>query len=131
MHSVDERGETAVLFVGGRLSHAARQGALLQAGGVSGAAEGELFAAESMSPTKPSDAERAVAEQAMDSTPFDRASLLYARVDLVAAEDGAPLLLELEFAEPSMFLSHAPRGAAYAFARGIMAAAHDSHPAGG
>jgi hypothetical protein len=121
--SVDERGETALLFVDGRYSHAAHKGALLHVGGGSGAREGELFAPEQMSATEPSSAELAVAEQALDAAPFDRASLLYARVDLVAGADGNPLLLELELAEPSMFLAHAPHEAVTGFARSIVAAA--------
>ena len=67
-----------------------------------------IFAPEQMSATEPSSAELAVAEQALDAAPFDRASLLYARVDLVAGADD-PLLLELELAEPSCS-SRAPRG---------------------
>lgn len=121
--SVDERGETALLFVDGQYSHAARKGALLHAGGGSGARDGELFAPEQMSATEPSSAELAVAEQALDAAPFDRASLLYARVDLVAGADGNPLLLELELAEPSMFLAHAPHEAVTGFAHSIVAAA--------
>lgn len=121
--SVDERGETALLFVAGRYSHAARKGALLRAGGDSGAADGELFAPESMSATQPAAAELALAEQALDAAPFDRESLLYARADLVAGADGNPLLLELELAEPSMFLAHAPHEAVTGFARSIVTAA--------
>jgi glutathione synthase/RimK-type ligase-like ATP-grasp enzyme len=121
--SVEEQGETALLFVDGRFSHAARKGALLRAGGYPGAADGELFAAESMSPTVPTPAERALAEATLEAAPFDRTSLLYARVDLVAGMDGAPLLLELELAEPSMFLAHARRHVVGAFARSIVAAA--------
>jgi len=34
-----------------------------------------------------------------------RRDLLYARVDLVPGADGSPTLLELELAEPSMFLT--------------------------
>ena len=76
-----------------------------------------------MSATEPSSAELAVAEQALDAAPFDGASLLYARVDLVAGADGNPLLLELELAEPSMFLAHAPHEAVTGFAQSIVAAA--------
>ena len=48
--------------------------------------------------------------------------LLYARVDLVHDDDGAPRLLELELTEPSLFLGHsdgaADRLAAAVAARG-------------
>jgi hypothetical protein len=44
-------------------------------------------------------------------------------VDLVAGADGDPLLLELELAEPSMFLAHAPHEAVTGFAHSIVTAA--------
>jgi glutathione synthase/RimK-type ligase-like ATP-grasp enzyme len=121
--SIDEHGETALLFVDGGFSHAARKGALLPAGGRPPASDGELFAAETMSPTQPTAAERALADQVLDSAPFDRESLLYARVDLVAGGDGGPLLLELELTEPSMFLAHAPMESVATFAGSIVTAA--------
>ena len=48
--------------------------------------------------------ERGVAEATRDALPWPRDALLYARVDLVRGGDGAPLVLELELAEPSLFL---------------------------
>jgi O-ureido-D-serine cyclo-ligase len=49
--------------------------------------------------------------------PFDE--LLYARVDLIHDDDGAPRVLELELTEPSLFFGHAP-GSADRFARVIV-----------
>ena len=46
--------------------------------------------------------------------------LVSTRVDLVPGEDGAPLLLELEVAEPALYLATAP-GAAERFAAAIRA----------
>ena len=60
-------------------------------------------------------------EAVLDAAPFPRSELLYARVDLVDGPDGAPLLLELELAEPSMFLPQAPPAAAAGFAAAILA----------
>ena len=37
--------------------------------------------------------------------------MLYARVDVVAGDDGRDLLLELELTEPSLFLPQAPEAA--------------------
>ena len=37
--------------------------------------------------------------------------LLYARVDLVPGQDGAPLLMELEITEPCLFLVTSPGAA--------------------
>ena len=46
-------------------------------------------------------------------------ALLYARVDLIHDDDGAPRVLELELTEPSLFFAHAP-GSAERFARAIV-----------
>jgi len=40
------------------------------------------------------------------------AAPLYARVDLIRDRGGAPLLLELELIEPSLFFAYAPAAAA-------------------
>ena len=112
---IDEHGETALLFFGGVFSHAVRKGPIL----VPGAAVVEgLFAKEDISPREPTEAERALAERTLDSVPGGRDALLYARVDVAPGIDGAPLVLELELTEPSVFLAHAP-GAAGRFARAI------------
>ena len=117
--SVDERGETALLFLGGDFSHAIRKGPLLLPGAepTSG-----LFAPEEIEPRTPTEEERAVAERVLDAAPFPREELLYARVDLVEDEAGRPVLLELELTEPSLFLAHAP-GAAERLAELAVAAA--------
>jgi len=43
---------------------------------------------------------------------------LYARVDMVPGPDGQPVLMELELAEPSLFLHTSP-GAAGRFAEAV------------
>jgi glutathione synthase/RimK-type ligase-like ATP-grasp enzyme len=99
---VDEHGETALVFFDGMFSHAIRKGALLRRG------EGPtraLFAAEHITPREPSARELAVAQQTLAAIPFDR-PLLYARVDLIHDDDGAPRVLELELTEPSLFFAH-------------------------
>jgi glutathione synthase/RimK-type ligase-like ATP-grasp enzyme len=93
---VDGYGETALIHVAGRYTHAIRKGPLLPPGGASSEA---LFAAEDIQPRIASEAEHAVARQALAALP----SLpLYARVDLLPGPEG-PLLLELELVEPSLF----------------------------
>jgi glutathione synthase/RimK-type ligase-like ATP-grasp enzyme len=99
--SVDSRGETGLIYIDGVFSHAIRKGALLRAPGV--ATDG-LWAREDITPRTPDANEHAVAESVLDALPWSRETLLYARVDLVRGDDGAPLLLELELAEPSLFL---------------------------
>lgn len=104
LSAIDTAGETALVFLGGRYSHAIRKGALLTGPDVG--VEG-LYREEEIAPREPSAAERAVAERVLDAVPFDRASLLYARVDLIPDAAGVPVLLELELTEPSLFLAHA------------------------
>jgi len=116
--SVDTRGETALLFFNGEYNHAIRKGPLLKRGAES--ARG-LFAVEQITAREPSSAEREIAQRALEAIPFAR-PLLYARVDLIHDESGAPQLLELELTEPSIFLAHAA-GSAERFARAILARA--------
>lgn len=117
--SVDQRGETGLIYFDGAFSHAIRKGALLRAPGV---ATDELWAREDITPRTPDADEHSVAEAVLDALPWPRETLLYARVDLVRGDDGAPWLLELELAEPSLFLglgSAAPLRLAEGVARRI------------
>ena len=104
---VDTHGETALMFIAGRFSHAVRKGALLPRGG---AATPGLFAPEDISARLPGADELAAAQRIMAALPFGE--LLYGRVDLIRDGSGAPRLLELEITEPSMYFGHAPGSAA-------------------
>jgi hypothetical protein len=115
MAAVDRDGETALMYIDGRFSHAVRKGALLPAGGPSTAA---LFAPEDIMPRSPAADELAAGERILAAVPFG--TLLYARVDLLRDGQGAPRLLELELAEPSFYFAHAP-GSAQRFAAALMA----------
>jgi hypothetical protein len=123
IRAVDAAGETGLVFVSGRFSHAFGKGALLTAGD---RATSALFAEEEISPRVPSQRELATADQVLDAAelrgPAPRSALLYARVDLVPGDDGEPLLLELELAEPSLFFGSAP-GSARRWADAVRAAA--------
>jgi glutathione synthase/RimK-type ligase-like ATP-grasp enzyme len=101
IHSVDAEGETGLIYIDGTFSHAIRKGALLR---TTGTTTDQLWALEDISQRAPEADELAVAEATLDALPWPRAALLYARVDLVRDREGAPLLLELELAEPSLFL---------------------------
>lgn len=105
-HGVDTHGETALIFIAGRFSHAIRKGPLLPPGAP---ATDALFAAEQISARTPGADELAVGARVLAQLPFDE--LLYARVDLIRDGAHAPCILELELAEPSLFLSHAPGAA--------------------
>jgi glutathione synthase/RimK-type ligase-like ATP-grasp enzyme len=98
--SVDTRGETAMLFFDGAYSHAIHKGPLLKPGADP---TSDVFAAETIEPREATPAERAVAERVLAYATERFGPLVYARIDLVEDADGAPLLLELELTEPSLF----------------------------
>jgi len=111
LSSVDEHGETALMYFADEFSHAIRKGALLRPD------EGptsHLFAAEAITPRLPSQEELALADRviaaARDALRLEEA-LLYARVDLIRDDAGQACLLELELCEPSLFFAHAPGSA--------------------
>jgi hypothetical protein len=112
LRSVDVRGESALLYAGGEFSHAVNKGAILAPGAVATLAIDED---PPMAATVPTAEERAVADRAVAWVTERFGPLAYARVDLLAGEDGAPVILELELTEPSLFLVHAA-GAAERFA---------------
>jgi glutathione synthase/RimK-type ligase-like ATP-grasp enzyme len=109
--SVDDGGETAMLFIGGRFSHAVRKGPLLQPG------EGVRQDRDSrgdLRRTEPSPAQREIADAVFDAIGKlvpDAPPPLYARIDLVHDPAGRPVVLELELTEPSLFLPQAPEAA--------------------
>lgn len=115
LESVDAEGETALMYLGGRFSHAIRKGALLPAGAPSTAG---LFAPEDIRARVPGTEQLSAAERILGAVPVG--GVLYARVDLLRDAAGAPRLLELELTEPSFFLSYAP-GAAERFATALLA----------
>ncbi len=115
---VDADGETAVIHFGGAYSHAIRKGQLLHRGV---APSDGIFLKENICARVPDEAELRVAAETLDSLPWPRGDLLYARVDLIRAADGTPKVVELELTEPSLFVSFAD-GAVDRLARQIAAA---------
>lgn len=86
--AVESSGERALVWIDGAFTHAVRKERRL---------DGDE---ERVSEAVPiADDERALAEQVISG--FE---LLYARIDLVRDERGAPRLMELELVEPSLFL---------------------------
>ncbi|PCC73917.1 hypothetical protein SAMN02745121_06163 [Nannocystis exedens] len=94
MRAVEEPGERALIWIDGALTHAIRKTARF-------AGEHERVSAA----LPIADDERALAEAAL--APIAD-SLLYARVDTVRGEAGAPRIMELELIEPSLFLAEHP-----------------------
>ena len=111
LDAVDTHGETALVYLDGALSHAIRKGPLLASG--AGLVEG-LYAEEQIDLREPDAAEREVGMRCLAALPVAAEPSLYARVDLISDDEG-PRVLEVELAEPSLFLQHAD-GAADRFA---------------
>jgi hypothetical protein len=100
--SVETYGERCLVFLDGSFSHAVRKNALTLGGRWAGLPEGM--------PVPAAADELAAAQAVLAAMPAQQ--WLYARVDLVRDGAGRPLLLELELAEPTLFLADHPEGLA-------------------
>ena len=101
LKGVEARGETALIYFGGTFSHAVHKGPMLRDGAHVPLG---LFLEENIAAREPTAAERAVAERVITYVTERFGRLAYARVDLLPAL-GGHLVLELELAEPSLFLT--------------------------
>jgi hypothetical protein len=124
--SVDQRGETALVFLGGELSHVLRKRPILKRDEVAPLADGELAPARAMlredlvvldTAGAP---EHRLARQVLREVSAAFGTPLYARVDLVIGPGAEPLLLEFEAIEPHLYLS-ASAGAAQRLADAVRA----------
>lgn len=115
---VDRDGETSLLYFNGRFSHAIRKGPLLRRDEEPTRA---LFAREHITSRVAAEKELWVGAQVLDALRTAGrcpGSPLYVRVDLLRDGQGKSCVLELEVAEPSLFLGFAA-GAAARFAAAI------------
>ncbi|HET9074513.1 MAG TPA: hypothetical protein VFN48_08030 [Solirubrobacteraceae bacterium] len=123
---VDAEGETAVVFIAGRLSHVLHKGAVLRQPGVAPLAVGPAAPAAVMleddlvSAGRATAAQRALAHAVMAEVTARFGTPLYARVDMVPGPEGAPVLIELEAIEPCLYL-RTDAGASRRFAVAIAA----------
>lgn len=115
--AVDTAGETAMLHIGGVFSHAIRKGPLLDGPDLR---DGAPLWSEDIAPREASAEERDVARRTLAAIPGGSGQLLYARVDVIPGPDGAPVVLEVELTEPSLFLATSP-GAPERLAQAIRA----------
>jgi len=108
--SVTGYGERSVVVIDGEISHAVRKS--------------PRFGGEDESVKGPLDISQAEADLALSAleaiSPPHEGPLLYARVDMAPDESGAPMLMELELTEPSLFFDKGP-GSAAKFASAIAA----------
>ncbi len=127
LESVDVRGETAIVFLGGERSHVLRKRPVLRAAGIAPLSEGRAGVAAVMLEDDLVVAGEATAVElrladaviAMITARFGVP--LYARVDMVHGADGSPVVMELEMIEPCLYLETAP-GSVERFAEAIIAA---------
>jgi glutathione synthase/RimK-type ligase-like ATP-grasp enzyme len=99
---VESEGETSLLYFNRRFSHAVRRMPML-APGMTGA---DSVRAQSRTPA-PDQVD--LAEKVLAAIPQ---ALLYARIDLVRLHDGSPAVIEVELAEPYLYLRADPEAAA-------------------
>jgi hypothetical protein len=108
--AVAKQGETSIVFFEGAESHVLRKSAILETDGLAPLAEGPItaaaamFAPELVVAGQADERERELAGQVLDELQrrFGQAPL-YARVDMIPGPGGAPLLLELEAVEPTLY----------------------------
>lgn len=100
---VDEREETGIVTLGGRISHSFAKGPILS---TDPEWSDGLYVTERIGPRTPTEAEIDLAERVLGIL----SATAYARIDLLPGDDG-PLVSEIELVEPSLFL-HVADGAA-------------------
>lgn len=101
--SVDEDGETSVVFINGEFSHAFLKGAMLSRGSGPSA----NYTEESLKAGEVAQSYVDLGRQALAAAQEivgDTESFLYARVDMLPGEEGEPVVLEIEAIEPRMFI---------------------------
>ena len=107
---VGEEGETAVVFIGGEVSHVMNKRPILRTHGIAPLSDGERIAAAVMfeddlvSPSSATAPQTALAD-AVHAEISERFGVpLFARVDMVHGPGDEPVLLELEVIEPCLYL---------------------------
>ncbi|MGR6320969.1 hypothetical protein Q2K19_20920 [Micromonospora soli] len=108
LSAVDTAGETALLFLAGpdglAFSHAIRKGPMLTGPDLGVAA---LYKEERIDARTATPEQLDTAEKTLAVVPGGTDRLLYARVDLIPGPGGAPVVVELELTEPSLFVGYA------------------------
>lgn len=117
LREIDSEGERALVFLGGRFSHALRKSAVLREGiGI----DNNRFPHPDLRAYTPSEAEIEVAEAALRAIPGASGPLPYARVDMIPMADGKPMVMEVELIDPNLFLIRS-EGSFSRFGAAIMA----------
>ncbi len=126
MPDVDTKGETAVAFFGGQLSHVLHKRPVLRTAGIAPLSEiahgpaAVMLEDDLVSAGSPTAAHLELARAAHAEIEVRFGTPLYMRVDMVTGPHGTPVVIELELTEPNFYLQLAP-GAAERFASAIEA----------
>ncbi len=107
--AIDKEHETALNYFNGTFSHAFRKGAILSTG-IN--VKNGLFVVEDIAAREPTEDQHALGDKVMSFLVrrWGKAPL-YVRIDLVPDNDGNPIVIEIEMAEPSFFFHVAPHSA--------------------
>ncbi|MFM2607274.1 hypothetical protein AAFX30_06535 [Vibrio chagasii] len=106
LHTIEEHGETNMIYFNNTYSHAIKKEALLSQHGETKTPDMEYRKIKDAS-----DEEKALAIRILSLAQSNlglNEPLLYARLDFIEDKNGQPLLLELEITEPSLSLPLAP-----------------------
>jgi glutathione synthase/RimK-type ligase-like ATP-grasp enzyme len=106
--TVDDVGEVGLIFFGGTFSHAMHKDPMIRRGT---GPRPNLIENQVVTPASASPAQVALGQAALAAAERLHGPVAYARVDTVEAEDGRPLLLELELLDPVLFFVTDPAGA--------------------
>ncbi len=115
---VDEHGETAIVYLGGEVSHVLRKRPVLRAAGVAPLGEDPdgpaavMLEDDLVLAGTATDAELTLAADVHERITERFGIPLYARVDLVPGPHGDPVLIELEALDPCLYLHQSPGAAA-------------------
>ncbi|WP_097182212.1 ATP-grasp domain-containing protein [Blastococcus haudaquaticus] len=115
---IDTEGETSLVFLGGRFSHAVRREPLLAGSGV----RRPVVVADVLATVRavePTGEQLSLAERTLDAVPGGPGRLGYARVDVIPGPDG-PVLLELEATDCFLFLAFASPAARMRLAEHVL-----------
>jgi hypothetical protein len=122
---VDRGGETALVFIAGKLSHVLHKKPVLRDQGEAPLSDPDgpaavMFEDDLVVAGQADQDRRDFADEVVAAVTTRFGVPLYARVDTAADAEGRPVLMELEAIEPNLFLATAP-GAAERFARAALA----------
>ena len=108
---VDAEGETALVFVGGRFTHALHKEPMIRRGV---GPQDNLIDNQVVTAATATAAQLHLASRALAAAEDLLGPTSYARVDMVETVDRGPALLELELLDPVLFMADHPQGTAAA-----------------